>query len=163
MINDMDGAFNDLKTAIETARKKPDIIRINQSGEIINKEYLENWIQLATEFPHIKFWLYTKAFSIALPFLASGIVPDNFTVLFSIWHEYGALAYKSIQHLDNVKAFVYCDGYGYTKDDIAIQTYCEAYKEVNGKMRLNHNITCDKCKKCFNRSAACKVIGCLAH
>ena len=163
MVADISAAFSDLRTAIVKARKKPDIIRINQSGEIINTEYLLSWCKLASEFKNIKFWMYTKAFTIVLPALNAGMIPDNMTILFSIWHEYGINAFKSVQHMSNVKAFVYCDEYDYSKHDLGIMTYCTAYKNINGRMTLDHNVTCDKCKKCFSRLASHKVIGCLAH
>lgn len=165
MINDMLAAFQDLNTQIVNAKTKPDMIRINQSGEMINKAYFLYWCELAAKHPEILYWTYTKAFDIVVPILLAGMVPDNLTVLFSIWHEYGIKEYKSCCHLDNVKAFVYVDGeYDYAAHGIIIQTYCLAYAlNSAGKMTMNHDITCDRCKKCFNRSTNCKVIGCLAH
>lgn len=156
-------AFNDLAAAIEKARKKPDIIRINQSGELESEKIFVMWCELAAAFPNIKFWLYTKNYKAVTPALINNKVPDNMTVLFSVWHEFGIKEYKKVAHLDNVKAFVFEDNYNYKKHGVEIQTRCEAYKVINGKMQLNHNITCDKCKKCFNRSNKCQVIGSLPH
>jgi len=156
-------AFNDLETAIEKARTKPDIIRINQSGELENETMLNGWCKMAAKYPKIKFWLYTKAYNLIIPALLAGKVPANMTVLISIWHEFGADEYNKVKHLNNVKAFVYDDNYNYKAAGIEIQTYCKAYTMQGGKMKLNHNITCDKCKKCFNRAAGCKVIGSLPH
>lgn len=156
-------AFNDLETAIEKARNKPDIIRINQSGELENANIFRNWCKLAAKYPKIKFWLYTKAYNIVIPELLAGAVPENMTVLISVWHNYGIKEFKKVQHLSNVKAFVYDDGFNYQDKGVNIQTYCKAYTMQGGKMSLNHNLTCDKCKKCFNRSASCQIIGSLPH
>ncbi len=156
-------AFNDLTVSIEKAKKKPEIIRINQSGEIENNEMFSGWCEMAARFPKIKFWLYTKNYDVAIPALLAGQVPENMTVLISVWHKYGATEYNKVKHLNNVKAFVYDDGYNYKAENIEIQTYCKAYTMQNGKMSLNHKLTCEKCKKCFNRSAGCKVIGSLPH
>ena len=156
-------AFNDLTAAIENARKKPEIVRINQSGELENAEIFAGWCEMAEKFPEIKFWLYTKAYNIVTPALLAGKVPGNMTILFSVWHNFGLQEFNKIKHLENVKAFVYDDGYDYTGAGLKIQTYCKAYTMQSGKMQLNHNITCDKCKKCFNRAAGCKVIGSLPH
>lgn len=156
-------AFNDLETAIEKAKIKPDIIRINQSGELENKSMLAGWCKMAAKYPNIKFWLYSKAYNIIIPALLAGEVPENMTVLISIWHNFGIKEFNKVRHLNNVKAFVYDDGYNYQEKNIEIQTYCKAYTMQNGKMTLNHNITCDRCKKCFNRSAGCKIIGSLPH
>ena len=158
-----DAAFHDLTLSIEKARIKPDIIRINQSGELESKKIFSKWCDMARRFPTIKFWLYTKAYNLVTPALLAGNVPENMTILFSIWHNYGVKEYHKVSHLKNVKAFVYDDGYNYTGHGIEIQTYCKAYTMQNGKMTLNHAITCDKCKKCFNRAAGCKIIGSLPH
>ena len=156
-------AFEDLTTAIINARIKPEIIRINQSGEIEKAEIFRGWCEMARQFPKIKFWLYTKAYNLVIPTLKAGDVPENMTILFSIWHNFGINEFKEVAHLKNVKAFVYDDGYNYSNQGIQIQTYCPAYKEINGKMQLNHKATCDKCKKCFNRASNCKVIASLPH
>lgn len=164
MIKDMGGAFSDLRLQIVNAKVKPEMIRINQSGEMINKAFFAYWCGLASEFPDITFWAYSKAFDIVIPALLAGIVPDNLIVLISIWHEYGIKEYFKVCHLTNVKAFVYDDGFSYKDYGIVIQTYCLAYAlDSNGKMKLNHDITCQKCRKCFNHSDTCKVIGCLPH
>lgn len=161
---DTAAAFHDLNAAIVNARKKPDIIRINQSGEIENGDIFRNWCELATNHKNIKFWLYTKNYNVVIPALLSGIVPDNMTVLISVWHEYGVDEYKKVAHLANVKAFVYDDNFDYKSAGVEIQTYCNAYKlDKNGKMKLNKNLTCEKCRKYFNRSKNNKIIGSLPH
>lgn len=121
------------------------------------------WCELAAAFPKINFYVYTKNYKAVTPALINNKVPENMTVLFSVWHEYGAREFKKVSHLENVKAFVYDDNFNYSKKGIEIQTYCKAYTMQDGKMTLNHNITCDKCKKCFNRSNATKIIGSLPH
>ena len=88
-------------------------------------------------------------------------VPKNLTILVSIWHDIGIQVYRVLRHIPNIKAFVYDDGtFDYTAYGIDITTWCKAYDE-NGK--LDHNVTCDKCRKCFNRGKCSKVIGCKAH
>ena len=96
-------------------------------------------------------------YDVVIPALLAGNVPENMTVLISIWHKFGVNEFEKVKNLPNVKAFVYDDNYKY---GFVIDTYCKAYDE-HGK--LDHNITCDKCKKCFNRLNNCKVIGCKAH
>lgn len=161
---DTAAAFHDLNAAIVNAHKKPEIIRINQSGEIESAEIFRGWCDLAANHKNIKFWLYTKNYDVIIPALLAGDVPKNMTVIISIWHDYGVNEYKKVAHLANVKAFIYDDGYNYNAAGLEIQTYCNAYKpDKNGKMQLNHNLTCEKCRKCFNRSANNKIIGSLPH
>ena len=49
------------------------------------------------------------------------------------------------------------DGYDYSKK-LKIDCYCPAY-DKSGK--LSHDLTCDKCKICFQKKA--KVCGCYSH
>ncbi len=151
--------------AIQLARqldrkKKPfEIIRINQSGEIETEKELNMWVSLARDHSETEFYLYTKAFDIVIPYLLKTDLPKNITVLISIWHEYGIAEFNMVKHLPNVKAFVYLDGFDYEAHGIEIQTKCKAY---DGK-KLNHDLTCDKCKKCFDRCPWHQIIGCDAH
>ena len=93
--------------------------------------------------------------------LHNGIIPVNMTILISVWHECGLKEYQRLSRYENIKAFVYDDGgFDYSGNGLNIQTWCKAYDE-NGK--LDKNITCQKCKKCFNHNANCKCIGCKAH
>lgn len=155
---DMAAAFDEIAKQIERAKKPITIVRVHQSGEIESTAEFLNWCKLARRFPAVKFYVYTKAFPYVIPALLAGRVPENFVVNLSVWHEYGIKEYNMVKHLQNVKAFAYDDGYNYAADELEINTYCMAY-DRNGKM--NHDITCEKCKKCFNKTT--KVIGCYEH
>lgn len=156
----VEGTYEILSRQLARKRKPFDIIRINQSGELESEEQFAMWCRLAEENPKTKFYIYTKAYEFVSPFLMDGKVPENLTVLISVWHEKGIEEYKSLEHIDNVKCFAYDDGFDYEEKGLSLQTYCKAYDE-HGK--LDHNITCDKCQKCFNRSGNCKCVGCMAH
>lgn len=151
----------DLNLQIERAKNIPLACRFDQSGEIESLDELYMFIYVASENPDIPFYVYTKAYDFIIPALLAGIVPENLTVLISIWHECGIREYNRVKHLPNVKAFVYDDRkFDYSAAGLDIQTYCHAYDE-NGK--LDHEITCGRCQKCFNRCKSCKVIGCFDH
>ena len=157
------GLFTEFDRQLTVARKKPDTVRINQSGEIESRDEFSRYCDLASDHKTTRFYLYTKAFDLVIPEIleryAAGTLPENITILISVWHEYGIAEYKQLSHIPNVKAFVYMDGFNYTAAGLEINTYCMAYK--NGK--LDHSITCDKCRKCFNRGKLSKVIGCNEH
>lgn len=148
----IDKVANDL--AEQLSKGKINIVRINQSGEIENEEQLSMWCTLAGKFPKIPFYLYTKNFDAVTKFLKDGLVPGNFTILFSVWHETGVKEYNSVKHLPNVKAFVYDD-----KKNLVLvpKTYCPAYKD--GK--LDHDWTCERCGLCFRSKV--KIVGCADH
>lgn len=152
--------YQDLHDQIARARKPFYIVRLDQSGEIENDEQLAVFCKLAEDFPEVKWYIYTKAFEIVIPALLEGKVPENLTVLISVWHECGIAEYNMVKHLPNVKAFVVVDGFDYEALGLHIQTMCMAY-DIKGKM--NHEVTCFRCEKCFNRLLSCKVIGCYKH
>lgn len=152
-------ALDDLDMQLTRKRKKFEIVRIDQSGEIEDFAQFALWVELSKLHPETRFYIYTKNYDVLTKFALNYKLPDNMIVLVSIWHDVGIDVYNKLQHIKNIKAFVYDDGFDYT-GKINIQTYCKAYDE-SGK--LDHNITCDKCKKCFNNCANHKVIGCKAH
>ena len=156
---DLGGAFETINKQLDRKRKPFDTVRINQSGEIESTVELLMWIATAARHPETRFYLYTKNFDALKAVINSAvIVPDNFTVNISIWHEYGIEEFKAWQEIPWIKTFVYDDGFDYKAYGIEIQTYCKAY-DKNGKM--DHAITCDKCRKCFNSKF--KIIGCYDH
>lgn len=160
MRSDIDHAFNDIRLQLKRARKKPSAVRIHASGELETAQELREWIETAIMSPDIPFYVYTKAYEILDEVLIdfnNDTMPQNFFINISIWHENGIDAYNRWKHLNCVRAFVYDDGYNYG-NKLKIDCYCPAY-DKNGK--LHHDLTCDKCKICFQPKA--KVCGCYNH
>jgi hypothetical protein len=157
--NNLDEAFYQINLQLSRKRKPFQFIRINQSGELESTTELVWWIVTARKNPNTAFYLYTKNFEAVREVANSNIkVPDNFTVLISVWHEYGITEYNEFKHLPWIKCFVYCDGFDYEAHGLQIETMCKAYDE---KGKMNHDITCDKCKKCIKSQF--KIIGCNEH
>lgn len=166
MRKDMKGTFKILDDQIK--RKKNNLpIRIHAAGEIESAEELNGWINLAKKNPKNKFYVYTKnveAVDSVMTKLKNNKkgLPNNFTILISIWHESNINEYLKWKNCKNIKAFAYCDNFDYAKAGLDIKVMCPAYKlNEKGKVKLSHELTCDKCKICFNSKA--KVIGCLNH
>lgn len=160
MRSDMNHAFNDIRLQLKRARKKPSAVRIHASGELETAQELREWIETAEMFPEIPFYVYTKAYEIldeVLTEINTDMIPDNFFINISVWHDNGIFTYCKWRHLGCIRAFIYDDGYDYS-DKIKIDCYCPAY-DKNGK--LHHNLTCDNCRICFNKK--CKVVGCYNH
>lgn len=159
MREDMRGLFNELDKQLTNKREPFIYVRIDQSGEIESAAEFIGWCNLAKAHPETTFYLYTKAFNIVIGLLLKGKAPDNMTVLISIWHEYGVAEFNRVKRLNNVKAFVYCDGYNYNKHGLNIETFCPAYNEAG---KLDKSIKCGgRCKLCI--SGPVKVIGCYNH
>ena len=68
------GAMND-----EIKRKKPDYVRVHDSGDYYSKAYLQKWIQVAIHNPEVKFYSYTNMVDMIL----NTSLPDNYDIIFS--------------------------------------------------------------------------------
>lgn len=154
---DLKLTFKILDDQLTRKKDKFEIIRINQSGELTGYKELKLWVELAIKHPETKFYVYTKNYKAVKKLITSDIVvPDTFTILISVWHKHGVKEFNKWKQLPYIKAFIYDDGEMF----ITPQTYCKAY-DANGK--LDHNVSCEKCKKCFNRNDSHKIIACKSH
>lgn len=63
----------------EIVKKKPDYVRVHDSGDYYSKKYLNKWIDIANLFPEVKFYSYTNMVQM---FLDTDL-PENFDVIFS--------------------------------------------------------------------------------
>lgn len=143
-------------------RKKLDMVRINESGEFTCYEDLWMWCELARRHPETIFYVYTKNYKAVRKALINAVVPSNLFINISIWHEYGIEEYLEMKDHPQIRAFCLVDSEWtiekYYSKGIEITSMCPAY-DKDGKM--NHAVTCDKCKKC----ASCrdKCTGCYEH
>ena len=156
--NELDKVAADLSKQL--SRGRIDVVRINSSGEIENADQMSMWCTLAYAYPNVKFYVYTKNYRTAVNFLKGGLVPNNMTILFSVWGKHGVKEFNSVKHLTNVKAFMFDDG----KMKLTPQCYCPTYHEklkTSDKYKRDAAHTCDKCKLCFTGNI--KVIACHDH
>jgi len=151
-----------LDKQLTNKRKKFEVVRINESGEFTCYEDLAMWCELAKRHPETVFYVYTKNYKAVRKALINGVVPGNLYINISIWHQLGIEAYLEMKDHPQIRAFVLVDEEWtverYNRKGIEITSMCMAYDE-NGKM--NHAVTCDKCKKCF--SCTNKCVGCFEH
>lgn len=151
-----------LDKQLTNAKKKFGVVRINESGELTCYEDLELWCELGKRHPETIFYLYTKNYKAVRKALINGVVPSNLFINISIWHQLGIEAYLEMKDHSQIRAFVLVDDEWtkekYYRHGIEITSMCAAYDE-NGKM--NHAVTCDKCKKCFSNCNKC--VGCYEH
>jgi len=63
----------------EIAKKKPDYIRVHDSGDYYSKEYLRRWLEIAAIHPDIKFYSYTNC----VEMFKSVELPDNYDIIYS--------------------------------------------------------------------------------
>lgn len=158
--NDLKKSFDSMDKQLSRKRKPFAQVRINQSGELESYLELEGYCKLAAKHSETVFYVYTKNYDAVFANITK--LPENLYVLISVWGSQGVSEYKQLARLSKqIKAFVYIDE-TYTEEFYAaigleIETTCKAYENH----KLNHEITCDKCKKCFNRTS--RIIGCPSH
>ena len=61
------------------------IVRVHESGDFYNVEYMRSWFNVARRFPNFTFFAYTKSFTILEKCIDEK--PDNFTIRASIWSD----------------------------------------------------------------------------
>lgn len=69
------------KTALRV--NKMLVIRIHDSGDFYNAEYLDKWLEVINKYPNIKFYAYTKMLPLFRAYKKKGLIPNNFTIIFS--------------------------------------------------------------------------------
>ena len=63
----------------EIAKKKPDYVRVHDSGDYYSRAYLKKWIQIAIHNPSVRFYSYTNMVDMML----KASLPDNYDIIFS--------------------------------------------------------------------------------
>jgi len=110
----------------ELQKKKPNLVRVHDSGDMYSEEYMLKWFAIAKSLPQIKFYAYTKMVSLVKSYIERGLIPDNFDFIFS----YGGSEDKLInpksdrhsrvfEHLDDLWANGYIDA---SSDDMLALT-----------------------------------------
>jgi len=60
-------------------KKKPDYVRVHDSGDYYSLKYLAKWIQIAKDNPNVRFYSYTNMVDMML----KTSLPDNYDIIFS--------------------------------------------------------------------------------
>lgn len=63
----------------EIVKKKPDYVRVHDSGDYYSRAYLKKWIEIAIRNPQVKFYSYTNMVQL----FKETNLPKNFDVIFS--------------------------------------------------------------------------------
>ncbi len=63
----------------EIRRKKPDFVRVHDSGDYYSRAYLNKWIQIAKDNPDVKFYSYTNMIKLTKEVQ----LPDNYDIIYS--------------------------------------------------------------------------------
>lgn len=60
-------------------------VRYFDSGDYVDNEFLVRSIELAKQFPNVKFMAFTKKYDIVNNYLDDNELPDNYNIVFSAW------------------------------------------------------------------------------
>ena len=63
----------------EIRKKKPDYVRVHDSGDYYSTAYLKKWIKIANDNPDVRFYSYTNMIDMML----KASLPDNYDIIFS--------------------------------------------------------------------------------
>ena len=69
--------------------RKATHIRIHDSGDFYNYEYIKTWFEIINKFPKVKFYAYTK--SKKLFDVVSGLIPKNLELIYSLGSKFDNL------------------------------------------------------------------------
>jgi hypothetical protein len=58
-------------------------LRIHDSGDFFNEEYVNKWLNIMRANPDTHFYAYTKMVSLFKQYTLDGLIPANFTVIYS--------------------------------------------------------------------------------
>lgn len=111
----------------ELDRKKPEILRIHDSGDYYSKKYLAKWIKVWERFPEIHFYSYTNM----IPFFRDRYYANNFTAIFSDSGKWSHTIDKSFER--HTKIFK-------TLEDLQKEGYANASKNDLVAIGDNHKI-----------------------
>jgi len=63
----------------EIKKKRPEYVRVHDSGDYYSRSYLAKWITIANENPSVKFYSYTNM----VDMIKNTNLPDNYDIIFS--------------------------------------------------------------------------------
>ncbi len=63
----------------EINKKRPDYVRVHDSGDYYSKQYLNKWLAIALNFPNVKFYSYTNC----VKMFKDIKLPNNYDIIFS--------------------------------------------------------------------------------
>ena len=63
----------------EIIKKRPDYVRVHDSGDYYSKQYLQKWLRIAKTFPEVNFYSYTNC----IKMFKDIKLPSNYDIIFS--------------------------------------------------------------------------------
>jgi len=116
----------------EILKKKPEYVRVHDSGDYYSRSYLNKWIEIAIHNPSVKFYSYTNM----VVMLKNAILPDNFDIIYSDSGKQSDLIDQKVdRHTKIFKNSVDLLNFGYT-DTSEIDLYATKWFNKTNKVGL---------------------------
>jgi hypothetical protein len=99
----------------KAVKKGAKAIRIHDSGDFYSWEYMASWFWIASHFPKVRFYAYTKMVILVKTAYSKNLVPDNFRLIQSLGGSADSRIDRSLPHsrifgnLVDLKAAGYAD------------------------------------------------------
>ena len=142
--NDHDDFWEQVKFKIK--HNPLPLFRFFDAGDVPDYEFFCGMVELAKEFPNIRFMSFTKKYDIVNEWLATnGDLPNNLNIIFSAWH----IGWKVNNPYGMPVAYV----------DFKDQTLNPQFpKGITGcPNQSDKTITCSMCQKCWNKKVKAVV------
>lgn len=116
----------------EIKKKRPDYVRVHDSGDYYSKAYIDKWLAIAIHNPDVKFYSYTNMVQL---FKAIDL-PDNFDIIFSNSGKQKHMIDKAIdRHTDIFKSEDDLNNAGYINAS-KLDLYATKWFNKNNKVGL---------------------------
>jgi Gene product 88 len=112
----------------EIKRRNVQRLRVHDSGDFYNVEYLDKWIKIIEANPTTQFYAYTKMISVFKKYAANDRIPDNFVVIYS----YGGTEDKLIDKKNDRHSWVFS-----SVEALQVAGYADAH--VDDSVALGEN------------------------
>lgn len=168
---DRERFLKELRAELNGRKSEHKVFRWHASGEIDSPEYLEDMMLIASEYPDIHFYSYTKRFTWIANYLDkhNGKFPENFCWNLSVWKDNLQQAGFPDKYLKEVQLFAWDD-----LDDPSLKNvvHCPSVSYIEGakKGHLNHTPlpngkerNCKNCGLCWKGKMKGKLIAVYNH
>lgn len=115
----------------ELKRRKVERLRIHDSGDFFNAEYLNKWISIMKSNPNTKFYAYTKMISMFNHYKLNKLIPSNFVVIYS----YGGKEDKLINQKTDRHSWVF-----QSLSELKLAGYADAHENDSIALGINPKI-----------------------
>lgn len=115
----------------EIKKRKVMKVRIHDSGDFYSPKYLDKWLEVMKLNPDVQFYAYTKMVKVFKDYESKGLMPSNFTYIYSYGGKQDSLITKERERHSKVFESI---------EQLVEQGYIDASKDDNLALTNNHKV-----------------------